>query len=241
MSSIVHLIDCMEFMKSVPDKRYDLAIVDPPYGIKADLMASPGRRRDLSTAQRIGKARAEFSGTCKSWDTETPKPEYFNELFRISKNQIIWGGNYFKLPPTRGIICWDKNQLFQDFSAWEYAWTSFNKPAKIFRFAQNGYISAGHEEKIHPTQKPVQLYQWLLETFGGGCSTVFDSHVGSGSSRIACWELGFDFEGCEIDPFYFSLEEKRFEERIKQPKLFEVKQGKPEEPELFQGDEDAEN
>lgn len=167
MSSIVHLIDCMEFMKSVPDKRYDLAIVDPPYGIKADLMASPGRRRDLSTAQRIGKARAEFSGTCKSWDTETPKPEYFNELFRISKNQIIWGGNYFKLPPTRGIICWDKNQLFQDFSAWEYAWTSFNKPAKIFRFAQNGYISAGHEEKIHPTQKPVQLYQWLLETFGG--------------------------------------------------------------------------
>ena len=222
--SIVYNCDCMEYMRSVPDKTFDLAIVDPPYGIDA-------AKRDMghgakckgspdSTAARLRKAKfSQGAGKLKGralnqmnldWDSEPPSQEYFDELFRVSKNQIIWGGNYFNLPPTRGIVCWDKKQPWENFSQWEMAWTSFNCPAKLFSLSNSG--SRNGEVKIHPTQKPIKLYEWLLNKFGHQGDRILDTHVGSGSSRIACAELGFDFVGCEIDQAYFELQEKRFKE-----------------------------
>ena len=135
-----------------------------------------------------------------------PPPEYFKELFRVSRNQIIWGGNYFDLPPTRGIVCWDKQQPWENFSQFELAWTSFDTPAAIFRFRNTG----GKFEKIHPTEKPVELYSWLLRKYAKEGDTILDTHLGSGSSRIAAYMLGFDFVGVEIDKAFFDAEERRF-------------------------------
>ena len=215
-------IDCMEYMKTLPDKAFDLAIVDPPYGIDAAKMAmgegAKSRRGKSSTSVELRKARfSQGSGKLKGralnqmnldWDSAPPKQEYFDELFRVSKNQIIWGGNYFNLPPTRGIVCWDKQQPWENFSQWEMAWTSFDKPAKLVSIS----TTRTGEEKIHPTQKPVKLYKWLLMNFASEGDRILDTHLGSGSSRIACAELGFDFVGCEIDKAYFELQEKRFKE-----------------------------
>lgn len=225
MINEVYNIDCMEYMKTVPDNFFDLAIVDPPYGISVDrqsLCNGLGLAKEKNTMRRIKKSRMHGSGKLKdrainkfntSWDSEPPKQEYFDELFRVSKNQIIWGGNYFNLPPTRGIVCWDKDQSFLNFSQWEMAWTSFDTPAKIFRFSNRGFACPEKGEKIHPTQKPVALYKWLLATFGsGGGGLVLDTHVGSGSIRIACDEMGYDFVGCEIDKDYWEAQEKRYAE-----------------------------
>lgn len=234
--SIVYNIDCMEYMRTLPDKAFDLAIVDPPYGIDAAKMSmgnnanlhGKGYYHGVSTAERLRKARfSQGAGKLKGrvlnrmnldWDSLPPPQEYFDELFRVSERQIIWGGNYFNLPPTRGIICWDKMQPWENFSQWEMAWTSYNCPAKIFRLANTG--GRNDERKIHPTQKPVRLYEWLLSKFARGGERILDTHVGSGSSRIACAELGFDFVGCEIDKAYWELQEQRFKEWQTQPKLF---------------------
>jgi site-specific DNA-methyltransferase (adenine-specific) len=189
----------MEFMKDLPDKHYDLAIVDPQYGI------------GINNSGRLG----HYGGKGKKWDIDKPQGFYFDELFRISKNQIIWGGNYFKLDGTRCFLIWDKKQPNGiSFADCEYAWTSFDESARIFRMWPQG------EKRIHPTQKPIKLYKWILQNYAKPGQTIFDSHVGSGSIRIACHDLGFDFEGCEIDSDYYKAQEERYQNYIKQSELF---------------------
>lgn len=160
-------------------------------------------------AQRTGGCwSAKYGNDISLWDI-APDEAYFTELFRVSKNQIIWGGNYFALPPTRCFLVWRKLTISEGFSMAmaEYAWTSFNDNAKVFECAPQG---TKDDERIHATQKPVKLYEWILSNYAKPGDKILDTHLGSGSSRIACSELGFDFVGCEIDKAYFDLQEKRF-------------------------------
>lgn len=198
MKNIVHLIDCMEFMKTCKDNYFELAIVDPEYGI------------DI-TSECMGGRKTVKPDKNKKWDKKPPGKEYFNELFRVSKNQIIWGGNYFHIWPNRYFIIWDKGETMygRDFAECELAWTSI-KRTRIYKLSPNQL------QRIHPTQKPVALYKWLLTNYAKPGDKIFDSHVGSGSIRIACHELGFDFEGCELDPDYHQAQEKRYQEWLKQ-------------------------
>ena len=152
------------------------------------------------------------------WDCEKPSVEYFEQLFRVSKNQIIWGGNYFDLPPTRGFAVWNKNQPWDNFSQAEFAWTSFDCPAKLFTYSNRG--GSNEEKKIHPTQKNVALYKWLLIKYAKQGDKILDTHGGSFSSAIACHELGFDFTGIELDKEYFDNAIKRFKEQTAQTTLF---------------------
>jgi site-specific DNA-methyltransferase (adenine-specific) len=202
----LHNVDCLPFMKQCEDKQFDLAIVDPPYGIDKLLHRS-------SYGNCTGSL-TKYSDN--RWDKETPTQEYFDELFRISKNQIVWGGNYFidYLPSTRGILCWDKQKHVPNFSAWEMAWTSFDCVAKIFRQLNID------PKRIHPTQKPVKLYKWLLTEFAKEGDKIIDTHLGSGSIAIACDELGFDLTACEIDKDYFDKANKRLNPYRKQQALF---------------------
>jgi len=205
---IAYNIDCMEYMKTLPDKAFDLAIVDPPYGIGMD-----GQKESIST----NRLHHDFKG----WDTAIPDKEYFIELFRVSKNQIIWGGNYMveNLKNSRCWLIWDKIQEFSG-ADFEMAWTSFNKPAKAFRMSRvEAYTN---QDKIHPTQKPVKLYEWLLTHYAKPGDKILDTHLGSGSSRIAAYNLGFDFVGCEIDPDYFKAQEERFQKHTAQVRLFDL-------------------
>tara|TARA_R110002167_G_scaffold33510_2_gene107655 strand:+ start:2654 stop:3283 length:630 start_codon:yes stop_codon:yes gene_type:complete len=205
--SKVFNIDCVEFMKQYPDNHWELAICDPPYGIGGDSLHA---NRVVSAGKLKNRALNRMN---TKWDIP-PNQKYFDELFRVSKNQIIWGGNYFNLRPTRGIIAWDKCQPFPNFSAWEMAWTSFQCVARIFKFDNR---TSG---KIHPTQKPVRLYEWLLANYAKEGDKILDTHLGSGSSRIACHNLKFDFVGCELDKDYFKEADARYEEHIKQLTLF---------------------
>lgn len=214
MINKAHNIDCMEYMKDCPDKFFDLAIVDPPYGIEEITGKEVNRGRGKFKNRAFNRGEKKFN----EWD-KAPSQEYFIQLFRVSKNQIIWGGNYFDLPPVRGYIIWDKCQPFPNFSACEFAWTSFNVPAKIFKF--DNRISG----KIHPTQKPIELYKWILMVFAKDKDKILDTHLGSGSSRIAAYDMGFDFVGCEIDADYFEAQEKRYGNYIAQQSLFEFKGG----------------
>lgn len=217
--SEVFNIDCLKYMKNVSDKYFELAIVDPSYGINSPNMNMGGNRGYISTAERLRKGRLNSGGGKLKdralqkmpikWDYNTPSHRYFKELLRVSKNQIIWGGNYFKLPPSRCIVVWDKKQPWENFSQVELAWTSFDYPAKIISIGNRG--GANDKLKIHPTQKPVDLYAYLLKTFAKKGDKIFDSHLGSGSSRIAAFKLGFDFYGCEIDKEYFASANERFE------------------------------
>ena len=234
-NSLVYNADCQEIMKQFADKYFDLAIVDPPYGINAANMqmgSSPNRKGKgqypgQSTAVKLKKGRLNGgSGKLKNralnsmncdWDFEKPGKEYFDELFRISKNQIIWGGNYFDLPGTRCIICWDKMQPWENFSQWEMAWTSFDKPAKMYRVSNTG--GANEETKIHPTQKPVKLYDNIFRDFTTQGMKVIDTHLGSGSSRITAHKAKVEFIGCEIDRAYFHLSEARFRKFLEQGRL----------------------
>ena len=234
MIDILHC-DCMDFMATCENNSFDLAIVDPPYGINAPNMnmgnnqnRKDGLNREESTAVKIRKGRLNRGGgklknralntmDCE-WDYATPSKEYFDELFRISKNQIIWGGNYFDLPPTRGIICWDKVQPWENFSQFELAWTSFDKPAAMFRYSNTG--GCNQEIKIHPTQKPVKLYKWLMGKYAKDGDKIIDTHLGSGSSAIAAHYSGIDFVGCEKDRNYFDSATARFNEETKQKALF---------------------
>jgi site-specific DNA-methyltransferase (adenine-specific) len=202
--------DCMEAMKNMPDKAYELAIVDPPYNIGGDSIHA-GRLKKGS-----GKLKNRAIQLLNSSFDEIPLDEnYFNELFRVSKNQIIWGMNYFELPRTRGVICWDKVQPWENFSQIELAWTSFDYPAKLFRYDNR---TGG---KIHPTQKPVRLYEWLLKNYAKPGDKILDTHLGSGSSAIAAYEMGFDFTGYEIDADYFNAAKDRLERHMNQGRLFE--------------------
>jgi len=197
----LHNIDCMEYMKSLPDNAFDLAIVDPPYGI------------DINSSGRLG----HYGGKDKKWDSETPKQEYFDELFRISKNQIIWGANYFNMPPTRCFLIWDKQQPETvSFASCEYAWTNFDKSAKTYyQRPQNA-----DTERIHPTQKPVKLYEFLLTNYAKQGDKILDTHLGSGSHAIACNNLGFELVGCELDADYFNAACKRIKAESSQERLF---------------------
>lgn len=197
MVSEVHNMDCMEYMRSIPDKFFDLAVVDPPYGLDKRSTHGRGKLRN----------RCLNRGNIQQWDIR-PGEEYFRELFRISHNQIIWGGNYFPLPPTRCFVCWDKQQVWENFSQCELAWTSFNKPAKHVTISNRG--GKRDSMKFHPTQKPVELYAYLYRTFAKPGDKVIDTHIGSGSSRIAAYRYGIDFYGTEIDKEYFNAQEERF-------------------------------
>ncbi len=206
----IRLADCMTVMAEFPDDHFDLAIVDPPYGISAPRMGMCSDMRDGEYVPAKSRNRLHHgAGKLKDralqrmtsdWDLLPPGDEYFLELRRVSKNQIIWGGNYFPLPPSRCVICWDKEQPWENFSQWEMAWTSFDKPAALFR-RQNGSLAPG---KIHPTQKPVKLYEWLLAKYLPGGGAVLDTHLGSGSSAIACHYARCPLVACEIDPQYFT-------------------------------------
>ncbi len=196
--------DNMELMARYPDNYFDLAIVDPPYGI--NINESIGRRKGM-----------KHSGHKKAiWDNEIPTEEYFKQLFRVSKNQIIWGGNYFVMPPTKCFIIWDKCYSEDvTFSRYEYAWSSFNLTSKGFVF--NGQANLG---KIHPTQKPVALYKWLLDKYAKPQDKILDTHLGSGSIAIACHDYGFDLTACELDKEYFDKAMQRINNHTAQTKLF---------------------
>ena len=195
--------DCMKIMPNYTDRYFDLAMVDPPYELNKSSVQGGGKLRN----------RVLNRGEVFKWD-KVPSKEYFNELFRVSKNQIIWGGNYFDLPPYRCIVVWDKCQPFPNFSAVEIAWTSFNKPASMYRY--DNRIG----DKIHPTQKPRQLYSWLLENYAEPTDKILDTHLGSGSSAIACHYFGIEeFVGIEIDKEYFNNAKTRMEKQTRQIKL----------------------
>jgi site-specific DNA-methyltransferase (adenine-specific) len=207
-SSEVYLEDCVKALKRFNDKHFDLAIVDPPYGIGFD--------------NKIGEAKT------KNWDSAIPTDEYFKELKRVSKNQIIWGANYFPYlwkNGCRGFVFWNKDVNVDNFSAGELAYTSFDKPAKYFYYAWNGLADGirgrnKQQKTIHPTQKPIQLYEWLLMNFAKEGDLILDTHLGSGSSRIAAYKGGFNFVGFEIDEEYFNAANKRFDNFKSQARLF---------------------
>jgi len=196
-------MDCMEYMKTIPDKYFDLACVDPPYGIGVDKMSM----FDGAKNQARHKEYADV----------VPDKFYFDEIFRVSKNQIIFGGNYFSLPPARCYLSWDK---IQDFSGadFELAWTSFDKPSKAFRLSRAAAYGSG---TIHPTQKPVKLYQWLLQNYAKPEFKILDTHLGSGSSAIAAHYFGVaEFVGTELDEDYYRACCERFENATAQEALF---------------------
>lgn len=209
--SEVFLMDCVDGMKRYPDKHFDLAICDPPYGISVNMNA--GRKKDTRSKKR----------KIKHWDNEAPNAEYFTELFRISKNQIIWGANHMIEQigiNSQGWIFWDKCVAEGcSFSDGELAWTSFNQALKKAVIPYSGFIGM-EGEKFHPTTKPIKLYKWLLKNYAEPGQTILDTHLGSGSSRIAAHEMGFSFTGFEIDPDYFYASDKRFQQYKSQLKIF---------------------
>ena len=206
--SEVYLMDNIELMKHYPDKYFDLACIDPPYGIGHSLLSGEKRGSKFVRTERH-----------VDWDV-LPTDEFWIELFRVSKNQIIWGGNYFldNLPPTRGMIIWDKIQMFSG-ADFEFAWTSFDNSAKAFRMSR--VEAYGNIDKIHPTQKPISLYDFCFQfaKLEAGAK-VLDTHLGSGSSRISANKNKLHFVGCEIDEEYFNKQNKRYEEFVSQIRMF---------------------
>jgi site-specific DNA-methyltransferase (adenine-specific) len=210
--------DCMEAMKEMTDNQFDLAIVDPPYGIG---FGEFNRTNKDSFGNRF-KANKYKQG---DWDNEIPRDEFFYEVIRVSKNQIIWGGNYFPClwkKGCRGFIFWYKGNPVPNFSDGELAWTSFNKVAKQFDYRYYGGLEGktSASKKIHPTQKPVALYEWLLMNYAKEGDTILDTHLGSGSIAIACYNLGFELTGYEIDKEYFEAAKKRIEQHKQQGRLW---------------------
>ena len=192
--------DCMDLLRRTPDNFYDISICDPPYGI--GISNNPVRQKHNK----------------KTWDDSMPNEEYFKELFRVSKNQIIWGGNYFidYLSNSQGFIIWDKKQP-ENFSLamCEFAYSSIQSPAKIFR-----YSVLSEKDKIHPTQKPVALYKWLLDKYAKEGDKILDTHLGSMSIAIACHDYGFELTGCELDKEYYDKGIQRVKNHVSQLKLF---------------------
>jgi len=191
----------MDLMARYPDKFFDLAIVDPPYGINVNSMNMGGRKT--------------IEKSSKTWDYSIPKQEYFNDLFRVSKNQIIWGGNYFGLPPSQYFAIWDKGETMygRDFAECEYAWVSTGG-TRIFKSNPNQL------DRIHPTQKPVALYKWLLSKYAKPGDKILDTHLGSMSIAIACHDLGFELTGCELDREYYEKGMQRVKNHVAQGNLF---------------------
>lgn len=200
--SDVYLMDCMDLMKQYPDNYFDLAVVDPPYGLGKTVVNSSGRFK-------------RYENKNGNWDIEVPNDLYFKELFRVSKNQVVWGGNYFALPANKCFIVWDKMQPEGiSFAMAEYAWTSFDSVAKILK-----QRTQGQENRFHPTQKPVALYDWIFKNYASEGMTILDTHLGSGSSRIAANKAKLHFVACELDADYFNAQNKRYEEFISQLRI----------------------
>ena len=211
--SEVYNCNCMDFMRSVPDKHFDLAVVDPPYGSAGTTFAGGGKSRFGGLFDRYKQDGRDMGGEVRKkiigWD-EAPSQEYFNELFRVSRHQVIWGANYFEgLPATRCFLVWRKLTISEQFTMamCEYAWTSFKGNAKWFECAPQGTAS---RNRIHPTQKPVALYAWIFRHYAKPGYKILDTHLGSGSSRIAAYKLGLDFYATELDREYFQAQEERF-------------------------------
>lgn len=198
-------MDCMEAMRDMPDKFFDLAIVDPPYGIGV-------------TKMRMGNRNAAIINKSKEWDASAPDSLYFDELRRVSKNQIIWGGNYFDLPPTRGFAIWDKGESMykRSLAECEYAWTSFDVAARIIKIHPNA------KDRIHPTQKPVELYMWILAHYANPGDKILDTHAGSASSLIACHKMGHEYVGYEIDKDYYRAALARLEAETRQISIDDI-------------------
>lgn len=233
-------VDCMEYMRTLPEKAFDLAVVDPPYGV-GSVTYMPRKREkavggfidhyditiatlDMNQRKKVKVDivhKGDSPETIRNFGDEnvSPGPEYFEELFRVSKHQIIWGGNYFLLPPSRGFLIWKKSTVAESFTMAmaEYAWMSFNENAKVFEGAPQGTQS---DPRIHPIQKPVALYAWIFSRYAKPGDKILDTHLGSGSSRIAAWDAGLDFVGCEIDKDYFEAQELRFQAHAAQLNLF---------------------
>lgn len=214
----------MEAMAEFPDGYFDLAIVDPPYGIGED----GGKIRHGSNSQKKGFKVRQY--TKKSWDIK-PNQEYFSELFRVSKNQIIWGGNHLISLIPYDSPCWlvwdKKGRDKSNFADCELAWTSFKSSVRKFTFDWVGFGNLNLPEKrsrFHPTQKPIALYSWILKGYGNPGDKILDTHLGSGSSRIAAHDMGFDFWGYELDADYFQGQEERFQRHIQQQSLFTADQ-----------------
>lgn len=223
--------DNMELMARYPDNYFDLAIVDPPYGIGAS-------KQSASSSKMKGRKNSIIKRSTlksKDWDNERPTKEYFNELFRVSKEQIIWGGNYFELPLINSWLIWNKLQLLETRSDGEMAWTSFKRPLKIVPLLQDGFKrgqNVGYnqpviynepfsgKQTIHPTQKPVALYKWLLDKYAKQGDKILDTHLGSGSIAIACHDYGFDLTACELDKEYYDKAMERLNNHMAQQKLF---------------------
>jgi len=206
--SIVYLMDCMEGLKQIPDKYFELVIVDPPYGIERFKTAQN------ETTGVYAKRGSWKVGDAENWNNKKPNKEYFEQLFRVSKNQIIWGANNFVLPPTEYFCVWDKQQYMPNFASAELAWVSMGlkKPAKVFRYSIHQENANREKEggKFHPTQKPIKLYEWLLMNYAKEGDKILDTHLGSQSSRIAAYKAGLDFTGFELDKEYFEQGNKRF-------------------------------
>ena len=211
-NSVVHLKDCIEGMKQYPDKYFQLAVVDTPYGINVNMNA--GRKKDTKSKKR----------EVKKWDSETPSKEYWEQLFRVSENQIVWGANHMTeyLPISQGWIFWDKCVAAGcTFSDGELAWTSYEQSLKKVVVPWSGFIGA-EGEKFHPTTKPIKLYDWIFHNYAKPDFKILDSHLGSGSSRIAAHKHGLDFTGFELDAEYFEKGNKRFDDFISQTTIFDM-------------------
>lgn len=200
--------DNMLLMSRFPDNYFDLAIVDPPYGIGANKMT-------------LGNGKKKIYRGKNDWDNSIPSKEYFDELFRVSKHQIIWGGNYFSLPLTKSWVFWDKNvPEGVSFADGELAWTSFDKTLVKARIDYSGFRGMENGGKIHPTQKPVALYKWILDKYAKQGDKILDTHLGSGSIAIACHDYKFDLTACELDKEYFDKAMERLNNHMAQQKLF---------------------
>ena len=196
--------DCLKQLKLTERNHYDLAIVDPPYGIEVNKMT-------------LGSGK--YKNTGKKWDSETPPQEYFDELFRVSKNQIIWGANYMidKIKrPSMGWVYWDKMNGNSDFSDGELAYTSFKRALRSYKH----HLSQDRSKRFHPTQKPIKLYEWLLMNYAKEGDKILDTHLGSGSIAIACHNLGYDLTGYEIDKEYYEAATKRLKQHQAQIRMF---------------------
>ena len=213
-------MDCMELMAKYPDNHFDLAIVDPPYGGGGEKSIEGGKRFgglfDKYKVERTWEGCSKkYNKKILNWDY-APDQTYFDELFRISKNQIIWGGNYFQLPPNRCFLIWRKLTISESFSMamCEYAWCSFNQNSKWIE------LRPQDTKRFHLTQKPVKLYSWILNNYAKKGDKIFDTHLVSGSIAIACHDMNFDLVGCEIDKEYYDNMMNRVNEHKKQLRLF---------------------
>lgn len=208
---LLHM-DCVDYMKGCEDGAFDLAIVDPPYGI--GISNSGGYMHKKG----IGQCNPH---TKKDWDNAIPGPEYWEQLLRVSKNQIVWGGNYMTdfLKPSRCWIFWDKMKSIPNYADGELAWTSFDRNTKKIVIQHNGFINKDGRS-IHPTQKPRMLYEWILINFAEPGMKILDTHLGSGSIALACYNYKFDLVGCEIDKEYYDGDTKRFNNYTSQLNMF---------------------